>query len=350
MVLTRRAHKAILQWLPNETITEIVQAAPRSDQASLCRVSKLFRDLCLLILYRVVGLEADASVADFGDTVLSNAALAGLVRSYSVHFPRAGMAHVERFSQVLVDSSKALVRLEALSIHHMLLTDTHLEMLLRWTFPHLVRCRLGTASSHWNDTEEQDTLASFLIRHPGLENLHIQHIPYALERSSTSVRIPLPRLQQLRCPPRIIPSIVALRLKRVQLYWNNDDLDEVENTFVALKAMTASDVVDSVSRNLPHTRTLQLQSDYPPLHEAIGHLKNCLPRFTGLAFLSVHPMSRVLYVREGGVSEEINVLSDACPTLEACRLRRRAFRKVDGMWETCCLDVFNELAGLSGTI
>ncbi|KAJ7687231.1 hypothetical protein B0H17DRAFT_1332495 [Mycena rosella] len=331
MVLTRRAYKAIPRWLPNEIITEIVQAAPRSDQASLCRVSKLFRDLCSPILYRVVDLEANASATDFGDTVLSNAALAGLVRSYSVHFPGAGMAgDALRFSQVLADSSKALVRLEAF---------------------------LGIANGHWSDAEQHDRLASFLIRHPGLEKLHIQGFPHTLTPSSASVRIPLPRLQHLRCPPRIIPSIVALRLKRVQLYWNDDDLDEVENIFVALKAMTASDVplicsnnfvqylyevVDSVSRNLPHTKTLQLDSYHsPPLNEVIGHLKNCLPRFTGLAFLSVYNSSWDIPTQE-----EISVLRDACPALEAYRLQRRAWRKVDGMWETYPWTDFDALAGL----
>ncbi|KAJ7687645.1 hypothetical protein B0H17DRAFT_1180796 [Mycena rosella] len=363
MVLTRRAHKAISRWLPNETITEIVQAAPRSDQASLCRVSKLFRDLCLPILYRVVDLEADASVADFGDTVLSNAALAGLVRSYSVNYPRAGMSIAAKsLSPILVNSSKTFVRLEALSINFVLLTDTDIETLLRWTFPHLVRCSLGTASSHWSDTEQQDTLASFLIRHPELENLRIQAFPYALERSSEAVRIPLLRLQQLRCPSRIIPSIVAPRIKRVKMYWDDGGLDDVDTIFVALKAMVPSDVpltcstincnkhlysevVDSLSRNLPYTRTLQLYLyDSPAWNEVIGHLKNCLPRFTGLAFLSVHNSSWVIPTRNE--EEEINVLGDACSTLEVCRLDRRAWRKVDGMWETYPLTDFDALAGL----
>ncbi|KAJ7687651.1 hypothetical protein B0H17DRAFT_1203541 [Mycena rosella] len=364
MLLTRRAHKAISQWLPNEIIAEIVQAAPRSDQASLCRVSKLFHDLCLPILYGVVDLEADASVADFGDIVLSNAALAGLVRSYSVDYPKAGMSMdaVTSFSPILVDSSKAFVRLEALSISYMLLTATDLENLFRWTFPHLVRCSLGmhTASSHWSDTEQRHTFASFLIRHPGLENLYIQLGPHSLERSSGVVRIPLLRLQQLRCPSRILSSIVAPGIKQVELYWDDSGLDEVDTIVLALKAMIPSDVpficsneacdknlpavVDSLSRNLPHTRTLRLCLYYSPMKEVIDHLKSCLPCFTGLAFLSVQYSSMVNSPREE--EEQLNVLSDACPTLEACRLHHRAWRKVDGMWETYPLTDFDALAGL----
>ncbi|KAJ7619898.1 hypothetical protein B0H17DRAFT_1113854 [Mycena rosella] len=105
-----------------------------------------------------------------------------------------------------------------------------------------------------------------------------------------------------------------------------------------------SAVVDSVSRNLPHTRTLQLYlSLLPSMKEVIGHLKNCLPRFTGLAFISVQYWA----VRNSRNYEaEINVLGDACPTLEACRLHHRAWRKVDGMWETYPLTDFDALAGL----
>ncbi|KAJ7687646.1 hypothetical protein B0H17DRAFT_1203536 [Mycena rosella] len=344
-MLSTRRHRAIAEWLPNEIITN------------------LFRDLCRPIVYRVVDLEAGASVADFGGTVLSNAALAGLVRSYSVNLPRAGMSiAVKSLSSILVDSSKALVRLEALSISSLLLTDTDTGNLFRWTFPHLVRCSLGAASRHWSDTEQQHTLASFLIRHPGLESLHIQLGPHNLERSSAMVRIPLLQLQQLRCPSRIIPSIVAPGIKRVKIYWDDGGLNDVDTVFAALKAMIPSDVpficsnddydenlstvVDSLSRNLPPIRTLELcRYEFPPPNAVIDHFKNCLPRFTGLAFLSVQYMSRdPASTRKE--EEQLNVLSDACPTLEACRLHQRAWRKVDGMWEKYPLIDFDVLAGL----
>ncbi|KAJ7687271.1 hypothetical protein B0H17DRAFT_1180915 [Mycena rosella] len=219
--------------------------------------------------------------------------------------------------------------------------------------------------SGWSAMEQQDMLASFLIRHPGLENLRIPTSFYAPGQSSPSDRIPLLRLQQLECPSKILPSIVAPRMKRVKLYWDacDDDLDvgEIENTFVALKAMIPSDVpficsndgcnenlstvVDSLSRNLPHTRTLQLYLYNCPLWDwVVGHLKDCLPRFMGLTFLSLHGSWVELSIQEE--EEGINVLSDACPTLEACRLHQRAWRKVEGMWETYPLTDFDALAGL----
>ncbi|KAJ7687232.1 hypothetical protein B0H17DRAFT_1070355 [Mycena rosella] len=39
--------KPVAEWLPNETIIEILQVVSRPDQVALCRVSKLFHALCL---------------------------------------------------------------------------------------------------------------------------------------------------------------------------------------------------------------------------------------------------------------------------------------------------------------
>jgi hypothetical protein len=44
------------QWLPNEIITQIIQASSASDQAALCRTSRLFHALGVPVLYRVVEL------------------------------------------------------------------------------------------------------------------------------------------------------------------------------------------------------------------------------------------------------------------------------------------------------
>jgi hypothetical protein len=56
MVLARRADRSISQWLPNEIITQIIQASSASDQAALCRTSRLFHALGVPVLYRVVEL------------------------------------------------------------------------------------------------------------------------------------------------------------------------------------------------------------------------------------------------------------------------------------------------------
>ncbi|KAJ6585598.1 hypothetical protein B0H19DRAFT_1110245, partial [Mycena capillaripes] len=83
MVLTRRQHKAISRWLPNEIIAEIIQVAPTADRAALCRASKLFHGVGVPVLYRVVNVRRESTDA-FSRTILANRLLAGLVRSLSV--------------------------------------------------------------------------------------------------------------------------------------------------------------------------------------------------------------------------------------------------------------------------
>ncbi|KAJ7490807.1 hypothetical protein FB451DRAFT_1361557, partial [Mycena latifolia] len=275
MVLTRRAYKAISRWLPNEIIAEIIQAAPKSDQASLCRVSKLFHALCLPILYRVVHLQTSASVEAFCTAVLSNTALSELVRSFTSGFGR-GPFHL-RTGHLVVKSSKSLLQLQCLSVNISLLEQEHLQELLRSTFPHLVQCDLGTHIYHWTSTEREDSLASFLLRHPSLETLHIQDWLYGQIQvwPSTSARIPLRHLQKLRCPVRIVPSIVSDTLKEARLDWYDAEPNEVEAIFVALKSMARMDIpficrndsgdkfvfeiMNSLSRNIPHTKVLELK-------------------------------------------------------------------------------------------
>jgi hypothetical protein len=81
MVLTRRAYKSISRWLPNEVISETIQAAPQSDQIALCRTSKLFHALGIPVLYRVVELYGSSFMTGFCSTVLGNPSkFAGLVR------------------------------------------------------------------------------------------------------------------------------------------------------------------------------------------------------------------------------------------------------------------------------
>jgi hypothetical protein len=94
MVLTRRGYKAISRWLPNEIITEIVCAVPWADQASLCRVSKLFHGICLPVLYRVVQLKSARGITSFCNTVPSNPAIAGYVRSLTAGPVEASSAAV----------------------------------------------------------------------------------------------------------------------------------------------------------------------------------------------------------------------------------------------------------------
>jgi hypothetical protein len=161
-------------------------------------------------------------------------------------------------------------------IHPFLL---NIPQLLHLKFPHLVKCKLYIDGAEWGSTDKENTLASFLLRHPALELLEI-HGPIAVAvRQSAWARIRLPHLRYLRSPVVILPSIVAEGLTEAKLVWNPGGTDDVEAIIVALKSMTRTDipfvscnencsrqctaVVDSISRNTPHTKTLGLRIYYP---------------------------------------------------------------------------------------
>ncbi|KAJ6548182.1 hypothetical protein DFH09DRAFT_1367018 [Mycena vulgaris] len=366
MVLTRRAYKAISRWLPNEIITEIVRAAPPNDQASLCRVSKLFRGICLPILYRAVGLATYTSLVAFCSTISSNSLVAQLVRSFEVSYIMVPPGRIP-IGRLFVDSSKALLRLRGFSIPASLLADGYSQELLGWTFPHLVRCRIG-AHAGWSTTEEENTLASFLFRHPGLKTIRVEDFDNLEVWSSAQGRIPLLHLQHLKCPVAILPSIRASNLTRVTLEWHySDSPADVERTIIALQSMTRPDIpficsndacdnafaeiMTSLSIHIPHLRTLHMRLYWSSKsnEEIIGHVMKCLPRFTSLIFFSfqiVFDYNDTFWDTEAEDQTEVQGLGDACPTLEACCLNRCAWRKVNRMWEKYPLDDFTALAGL----
>ncbi|KAJ7490811.1 hypothetical protein FB451DRAFT_1552416 [Mycena latifolia] len=361
MVLTRRAYKAISRWLPNEIIIEIIQAASQSDRASLCRVSNLFHALCLPVLYRIVHLQTRASAEAFGPTILSDTALGPLVRSFT-------MGHAcffgPKLSPLVLDVCKTLSNLEDLSMP--IASIPGLRELLLCTFPQLSRCNMK-GGGEWS-SKEKDDLVVFLLRHPALTTLYIPAIYPTL-----TTRLPLGRLQELKCPAALVPFIVAHNLHEARLDWYDCEGDvpcDVEKTIIALRSMTRTDVpfvcsidvytlqfteiVDSISRNLPHTKTLRLKLNLPFFNPQ-DPLINCLPCFTHLAFLSLECLPRLhnnkfIHTLRDTEEEDHQIaqaFGDVCPTLEACRLNRSAWRNSNGMWEAFSKEEFKELSGIS---
>ncbi|KAJ7612239.1 hypothetical protein FB45DRAFT_940138 [Roridomyces roridus] len=88
MVRTRRAHQLHMQitrWLPNEVLIRIIRDAEMADQATLCRVSKLFHALSLPILYRTVVLRLDdGGLSAFCSSLVENPERADAIRSFTI--------------------------------------------------------------------------------------------------------------------------------------------------------------------------------------------------------------------------------------------------------------------------
>jgi hypothetical protein len=182
------------------------------------------------------------------------------------------VASTNSVSWHLVQSAKRLLRLEDLSIDVLLLEKEDAWELLGCTFPRLLRCAIRTWDDYWSSVKRNDTLDSFLLRHPLLKQLQAQG-PVIKAWPSTTAQLPLLDLQFLRCQARVVPSILSSGLKRADLSWNEQDSpSEIEGMVVALKSLTRSDVpfvlsnacgrifehvMDSVSRNIPYTKILR---------------------------------------------------------------------------------------------
>ncbi|KAJ6537695.1 hypothetical protein B0H19DRAFT_373071 [Mycena capillaripes] len=186
MVLTRR-QLAITRWLPNEIISEIIQAAPRSaDRASLCRASKLFYSIGVQALYPEVDIKSYSCAISFSSAILSKPALSGLVRSFTFvkrEGPSYGHEPVD-FSQNLLDCLTSLHRLERMSINLHLFEEEQWFMLLNETFHHLVGFRVfgRFEKKHFAAT------SSFLMRHPQLISLGMETVTYETFEPSCLVR------------------------------------------------------------------------------------------------------------------------------------------------------------------
>ncbi|KAJ6585642.1 hypothetical protein B0H19DRAFT_1250436 [Mycena capillaripes] len=86
---------------------------------------------------------------------------------------------------------------------------------------------------------------------------------------------------------------------------------------------------------------------YRVIDEALVQLRNYLPRFASLLFLSVTTYFDDTWLNVGEVRNTVHDIVDACPSLKACRFNLRAWRKVNGTWEEYPADDFPKLAGVS---
>ncbi|KAJ7036592.1 hypothetical protein C8F04DRAFT_1394176 [Mycena alexandri] len=376
MVLTRRAYKSIARWLPNEVISEIIQAAPPHDQASLCRTTTLFQGLGVPLLYRVVDLKTVASVEAFCSTIASHTAkFAKLVRSLTVD--AHAFQYIYQLIVPLFECVKVLLDIESLYI---LGPPAYMQgPAQEWsslTLPRLLYCTLYTSDRHWTSNEGLGTLSSFLVRHPTLKSVTIRDSAQ-FEWPSTAARIPLPNLQRICAPAKVFPRIIVDGLKEARLEW--EFRDEVhmwppEPIFLALKATTRREnsfvcsifcsnfelpsIMASASMHIPHAKALRivvgdLRSDDAGLRSRdIQCVKKYLSRFTGLEFFSLEILfeqwERVSFgATEADDQLTVHDFGDLCSTLQACRLNQNACRRMNGTWERFPLDDFFPLAGIT---
>ncbi|KAJ6479982.1 hypothetical protein C8R47DRAFT_604321 [Mycena vitilis] len=363
MVLTRRASKSISRWLPNEVLSQIMEAVSSSDLAALCRTCKLFHAIATPFLYRVVYLRSE-DVENFCSTVLGDIPkFAELVRSFTTD----ARPCQPLIGPLVSKCVKTLTRIENISINGHYLQNARLDV-MACTFPHLSRCILSLKDNFCPSTKEEDMVASFLIRHPALKSVIITHSWSSEFWPSTLACIPLLDLQRICASPRRIPSILARNLHEVRLEWI--DRDPVEPVFSILGPMTGTEnpfvyshfcwgdqfaeIMDSISRHVPHAKTIHM--DVYALEswvreEIIVQVIESLPLFTGLRSFGIQSKGNsagatsTMWGENDGIT--VRGLGDICSTLQMCRLNKNAWRKINGTWELFPIEDFRTLAGIT---
>ncbi|KAJ7932838.1 hypothetical protein B0H13DRAFT_1856818 [Mycena leptocephala] len=350
----------ISRWLPNDILLDIMEISSKSDQASLCLVSKLFHALCLPILNRTVHLNYCASSIAFCSALIADPTRAEAVRSLTVvefSSPWDRPARKRR-SEVLMAALELMLMLEHLSIRYDILADEHAVALLEHrTFPRLLTCAISPPISYSRVNKIGDLLAAFWARHPTLTGIHF----FSTIGASPSVRMDLPNLQCYDGPADVMRSIVCGGLKEARIEWDPFKVDN--DILTVLKSKTRPDIpfilsviahptdcgqiTERAAREMPQMRTLHLDPldkvwllDHP-FRDVVAFLS----RFTRLGYFGIE--GRVLENRRTEADRDtMEAWTVACPTLEACCLNGFAWREVDGTWQECSLDEFRTMAGL----
>ncbi|KAJ7127565.1 hypothetical protein C8R43DRAFT_1134583 [Mycena crocata] len=355
MVRTR-GQMAILRWFPNEIFSEIISHTTKADQASLCRVSKLFHKLSLPILNRVVAIFQLSAIESFCSALIAHPARAEAVRAFT-----AIVGDDWKFAQEQILISLNLM----LNLEHFDVCGPcdFMSTTLQRSFHRLLSCYLRYPNG---TTASPNEAASFLNRHQTLTCLVVGGL------LSPSVRVNLPNLEVYEGNMAWLSKIVTGHLRKVRLVWSGlgppANID-IENSIAALASLANHNVpfvsrhlcflvhicitkiVAAVSTHMPQTMALQVYFsktltllEYKNMLAAIAA---CLPRFTGLIFLAIQH----IYDNRIAEKEMLRTCADtflsACTTLEACALNQYAWRKVNRVWEECSEVDFRELSGLA---
>ncbi|KAJ7736028.1 hypothetical protein DFH07DRAFT_843167 [Mycena maculata] len=323
MVLTRRQSKTISRWLPNEVISEVIEAAPTTDLTALYRASQVSRPRCPRFVPRRESHQVGCcEYLHLHERFLSERCLECRPRT-------VGTVARRRLLRLGLKSFKLLSRLETMWIRISLEQD-HLHMFRQWSFPRLVQCHVVLSS--YTPSMHSPIICSFLSGHPGLTSFAT---PLGI-KVVFPFPISLPNLRKFCGPASLISSwlfLVVQDMTEVKLNWDVLELHyDVEKIIISLKTMTNekipfiysnnyvctaqfTEIMGSLSRNIPYARTVRMSCEMEVEH--IAEITKCLARFSGLVFLSIGSWLIDTYTEEDTrmVAQDFRC---ACPSLEAC--------------------------------
>ncbi|KAJ6615119.1 hypothetical protein B0H10DRAFT_85730 [Mycena sp. CBHHK59/15] len=326
-MLTRRAAKSILRFLPNEILTEIIAVSPPTTQAALCRASRLFNKLATCFLYRTIVLTTVPALDRCCRTLKNRREEALLVKSFDIS---GCVMDLEIFDIHSFNMSQALVsmkNLESLTFAFGKSAPPYILAVAQTTFPHLRRLLIRVTPFY------EKNLTEFLARHPALTVLKLfGRSPFLADLDAVT----FPNLRYLKAHAgALAPVIRGNRLTGAEVSWHAPTEDIAQPT-AALRAGSADslvklvcfrpganvDLIAHVAEHLPCVAVLKVIAPsalQPAAHDkaTVQAIAAALTRFTQL-----RTFEYTYCLRVNRFEDRVTVISWArvCPTLKQCTL------------------------------
>ncbi|KAJ7619624.1 hypothetical protein FB45DRAFT_1062986 [Roridomyces roridus] len=341
-------------WLPNEVLTEIIQNAPRADQTTLCRVSKLFHELVLPILLKKVAFSLwksrPGALEAFCRTMIRNPARADSARSLTFlnisfdDFPAKGL---------LIECLKLMRQLEHFCIRDFRPLGVG-SCLANLDLPNLWSCTLEFHAESW-----ELHVAKFLTRHPTIT--HLRLYMWTLDRDEPLPQgTLLPRLQYYHGQLHLLGAFSKQSLVAVQTSWMEQAPSLIEKlgpnlASLSIDSFFAAQIPDAIihlSTHMSQLEKLQLHcSDARATAAMANDINAYLPRFKRLAYLvfmiNYNPQGKDSLLNSDIERGALAAWETICPTLRGCCTGRTAWRKVGEKWEECGMKVLHAEAGFA---
>ncbi|KAJ7244098.1 hypothetical protein C8J57DRAFT_1365456 [Mycena rebaudengoi] len=335
-MLTCRAAKCILRFLPNELLTEIIANAAPADQVALCRVSKLFSRLVHRVLYRTITLALPRAVL-----------LALLVKSFDISASKLNGTHIHPLD--LISAALACTtNLETLNFIFARGASPFIECIDSRTFPAL-RCLVLRA-----DLDAEPALLAFLHRHPllGVLKLFGPAEPFAALLSTIGMPCLLD-LNYLKATAAVFPVLLATSGSSAPLYLTAAEIDwklvgplDALPPLRALTAHSASltklvcfcsgpnlDLIPLVAQNFPRLVVLKVHASSGLLSrahdaETLTTIRTALAHLSTLcAFQYTDAHFRFSIAHREHDRATIASWATSCPALRQCTLNGHIWKR-----------------------
>ncbi|KAJ6578223.1 hypothetical protein B0H19DRAFT_1122698 [Mycena capillaripes] len=270
MVLTRRAHKCIVTWFPNEVISEVFLYMSPMDLLALCRTSRLINGLATPLLYRCIDLRDIFQMETF----------VSALEKYA-ESPMPLWCHIQKISITMHDgstlehslSSRITTALsKCLDLHTLGLITPHAHLSALFVDAHFPNLR---AFHHIVMPDAPTDLSAFLNRHQTITSLALM-----LDGDGNFHLDPLKlhNLTTFSGDSFSLPWLICDKtLDVITIFFINHDF---EAALERLRPMTCSEEVELVIR-----------ADDIDMPYVFARIAASMPQITSLAFRELGPFS-----------------------------------------------------------